>query len=94
LRQEPTKPNQSLRRPDLTVPGLHEKWLVMTFDEATLKILAVAEEMAGDKQRAVIWFEQQPIPSWGGKTACELVQEGKVDKVLDYLEGVKSGVYA
>lgn len=66
----------------------------MTIDQATLRILAVAEEMAGDRQRAVTWFEQQPIPSWGGKTAYELVQEGKADKVLDYLEGVKAGVYA
>ncbi|MFC4173917.1 MbcA/ParS/Xre antitoxin family protein [Microvirga sp. GCM10011540] len=66
----------------------------MTMDEATLRILAVAEEMAGDKQRAAIWFEQQPIPSWGGKTAYELVQEGKADKVLDYLEAVKRCVYA
>ncbi|WP_410055154.1 MbcA/ParS/Xre antitoxin family protein [Microvirga sp. Mcv34] len=63
-------------------------------DETTLRILAIAEEMAGDKQRAAIWFEQQLIPGWGGKTAYELVQEGKADKVLDYLEALRSGVYA
>jgi uncharacterized protein (DUF2384 family) len=63
-------------------------------DETTLRILAIAEEMAGNRQRAITWFEQQPIPSWGGKTAYELVQEGKADNVIDYLEAVKSGVYA
>jgi len=63
-------------------------------DETTLRILAMAEEMAGDKQRAAIWFEQQPIPGWAGKTAYDLVQEGKADQVLDYLKAVKSGVYA
>lgn len=66
----------------------------MAIDEATLRILAIAEEMAGDKQRAATWFEHQPIPGWAGKTAYDLVQEGKADKVLDYLEAVKSGVYA
>jgi uncharacterized protein (DUF2384 family) len=66
----------------------------MTMDEATLRILKMAEELAGDQQRAVIWFEQQPIPGWDGKTAYDLVQEGKADKVLAYLEAVKSGVYS
>ena len=63
-------------------------------DETTLKILALAKEMAGDKQRAAIWFEHQPIPGWAGKTAYDLVQEGRADQVLAYLEAVKSGVYA
>ena len=67
-------------------------WLVM--DDATIRILTMAEEMAGDEQRAAIWFKHQPIPGWAGKTAYDLVQEGKADKVLAYLEAVKSGVYA
>lgn len=63
-------------------------------DEATLRILKMAEELSGDEQRAVAWFERQAIPGWAGKTAYDLVQEGKADKVLAYLEGVKSGVYS
>lgn len=62
-------------------------------DDATRRILTIAKEMAGDEQRAVACFEKQPIPGWHGKKAYDLVQEGKVDKVLDYLEAVKSGVY-
>jgi hypothetical protein len=50
--------------------------------------------MAGDAQRAAIWFTHQPIPGWAGKTAYDLVREGKADKVLAYLEAVRSGVYA
>ena len=63
-------------------------------DDATLQILTLAKEMAGDEQRAVIWFKHQPIPGWAGKTAYDLVQEGRADQVLAYLEAVKSGVYA
>jgi hypothetical protein len=59
-----------------------------------VRILATAEEMAGDGQRAAIWFKHQPIPGWAGKTAYDLVREGKADKVLAYLEAVRSGVYA
>ena len=59
-----------------------------------VRILAMAGEMAGDEQRAAIWFKHQPIPGWAGKTAYDLVHEGKADKVLAYLEAVRSGVYA
>ncbi|OCP15856.1 MULTISPECIES: DUF2384 domain-containing protein [unclassified Ensifer] len=59
-----------------------------------VRILAMAAEMAGDESRAVIWFKHQPIPGWAGKTAYDLAGEGKADKVLAYLEAVRSGVYA
>ncbi|MBB6470176.1 antitoxin Xre/MbcA/ParS toxin-binding domain-containing protein [Aminobacter carboxidus] len=59
-----------------------------------VRILAMAAEMAGDESRAAIWFKHQPIPGWAGKTAYDLVGEGKADKVLAYLEAVRSGVYA
>lgn len=59
-----------------------------------VRILAMAAEMAGDENRAVIWFKHQPIPGWAGKTAYDLVGDGKADQVLAYLEAVRSGVYA
>ena len=59
-----------------------------------VRILSMASEMAGDEQRAAIWFKHQPIPGWAGKTAYDLVHDGKAEKVLSYLEAVRSGVYA
>lgn len=59
-----------------------------------VRILTMAGEMAGSEERAAIWFKHQPIPGWAGKTAYDLVGEGKADKVLAYLEAVRSGVYA
>lgn len=59
-----------------------------------VRILAMVSEMAGDEQRAAIWFKHQPIPGWAGRTAYDLVCDGKADRVLDYLEAVRSGVYA
>jgi Protein of unknown function (DUF2384) len=59
-----------------------------------VRIIAMASEMAGDDSRAVIWFKHQPIPGWAGKTAYDLVAEGKAESVLAYLEAVRSGVYA
>lgn len=59
-----------------------------------VRILSMAAEMAGSDDRAAIWFKHQPIPGWAGKTAYDLLREGKADKVLAYLEAVRSGVYA
>lgn len=59
-----------------------------------VRVLAMAAEMAGSQERAAIWFKHQPIPGWAGKTAYDLVRDGKADKVLAYLEAVRSGVYA
>ena len=59
-----------------------------------VRIIAMAAAMAGDEQRAALWFKHQPIPGWAGKTAYDLVKDGKADKVLTYLEAVRSGVYA
>lgn len=59
-----------------------------------VRIIAMAAEMAGDEGRAAIWFKHQPLPGWGGKTALDLVRERKSDRVLDYLESVRAGVYS
>ena len=59
-----------------------------------VRILTMASAMAGDDQRAAVWFKHQPIPGWAGKTAYDLVRERKAEKVLAYLEAVRSGVYA
>ena len=66
-------------------------------DEASspvVHILALAAEMTGDEVRASIWFKHHPIPGWAGRTAADLVRERKADKVLAYLEAVRSGIYA
>lgn len=67
-------------------------------DEQALRllahILAIAIEMTGEKNRAAIWFKHQPIPGWAGKTAYDLVGEGKIDKVADYLDSIQLGMYA
>lgn len=68
-----------------------------TADEALspiVRIIAMAAEMAGDEARAALWFKHQPLPGWAGRTAYDLVRERKADKVVSYLEAVRSGVYA
>ena len=46
------------------------------------------------ESRAAIWFKHKPVAGWAGKTAYDLVSEGKSDNVLAYLEAVRAGVHA
>lgn len=59
-----------------------------------VRILVMATEMAGNEERAAIWFKHQLIPGWAGKMAYDPVSERKADKVLADLEAVRSGVHA
>lgn len=53
-----------------------------------------APDLAVSVIRAIPTSLASSIPGWAGKTAYDLVTEGKADKVLAYLEAVHSGVYA
>ena len=58
------------------------------------RMLAMATEMAGSFEQARYWYHHKPMPGWAGRTAHDLVSEGKADKVLAYLESVRAGVHA
>ncbi|MBE0581896.1 antitoxin Xre/MbcA/ParS toxin-binding domain-containing protein [Devosia sp.] len=91
------RPSELAKLAGLVPSSLRSKCKARELD-ATLtpiaRILATATEMAGDESRAAIWFKHQPIAGWSGKTAYDLVGEGKSDDVLAYLEAVRAGVHA
>lgn len=58
------------------------------------RIIAKASELSGDEGRAIIWFRHQPIIGFDGRTAEELVEDGRADAVIWYLETLENGGYA
>lgn len=56
-----------------------------------LRVLAVATEMTGDEKRAVFLLRNEPLRAFGYKTAVTLVQEGRSDDVIAYLESFAGG---
>ncbi|WP_293798882.1 DUF2384 domain-containing protein [uncultured Bosea sp.] len=54
-------------------------------------VLKTWAEMAGEE--AATRFKSLPLPGLSGKTAYDLVAEGRAPLVLEYLETVKAGVY-
>ena len=68
--------------------------LVQKSLEPVVKILAAAEQLTGDPDRAIVWFRHQPIAGHNGRTALELVEAGHADAVLAHLEDLRDGAYA
>jgi uncharacterized protein (DUF2384 family) len=58
------------------------------------RIIALASDLIGDSDRAIIWFRHQPLAGFDRKTAEELVTEGHSQAVLKHLEMLEEGGYA
>jgi hypothetical protein len=43
---------------------------------------------------AYAWYRSEPLPGFSGRTAMQLVQEGRAGEVLEYIDAVDAGVYA
>jgi len=59
----------------------------------TVEIINRISSWAGTIQAAFAWYRSQPIPSFGDKTAEELVKEGRAEAVRRYLARIADGGY-
>ncbi len=48
----------------------------------------------GSELMAYAWFRSEPLSGFDGQTAMQLVQAGKAQQVLEYIDAVDAGVYA
>ena len=60
----------------------------------TVDIINRAVPWTGSTARAFAWFRSQPLPSFGDKTAEDLLEEGRAQAVKDYLSRIADGGYA
>ena len=61
---------------------------------AVVRLLESATEVAGDLNRALLWYRHQPIEAYRFQTPAELVARGQVDAVIAYLDDMRHGTYA
>ncbi|WP_213948545.1 antitoxin Xre/MbcA/ParS toxin-binding domain-containing protein [Luteibacter sp. dw_328] len=54
------------------------------------RVLLGIEAISGDDDRVVAWL-QEPLATFGGKTALEPIAEGRTDAVPGYLASIESG---
>jgi hypothetical protein len=60
----------------------------------TVEIINRVTPWAGSVVAAFAWFRSQSLPSFGDKTAEDLVKEGRAQAVKDYLSRIAEGGYA
>ncbi|MCX5565670.1 DUF2384 domain-containing protein [Alcaligenes phenolicus] len=56
-----------------------------------VRVLTVAAEVTCDEKRAVFLLRNEPLRAFGYKTADTLVQEGRADAIIAYLESLAGG---
>lgn len=60
----------------------------------TVEIIHRAAHWTGSVGGAFAWFRAQPLPSFGDKTAEDLVKEGRAQAVKAYLSRIAEGGFA
>jgi len=48
----------------------------------------------GSEMVAYAWYRSEPLPGFGGLTAARLVQDGKAEAVMEYIDAVDAGGFA
>jgi len=56
-----------------------------------VRVLAASTKMTGDEKRAAFLLRNEPLRAFGYKTADALIQEGRADDVIAYLESLAGG---
>jgi len=56
-----------------------------------LRALAVASELTGDTSRAAFLLRNEPLKAFDYKTADTLIQEGRAEAVINYLQSLAGG---
>ncbi|TPG04142.1 DUF2384 domain-containing protein [Rhodanobacter glycinis] len=57
-----------------------------------VRVLAAAERMAGgDRSSAIFWFMNEPLQDFDYLTPDALLQRGKAQVVIDYIESIAGG---
>ena len=59
-----------------------------------VEIINRVSPWAGSVGGAFAWYRSQPLPSFGDKTAEDLVKEGRAQAVKEYLSRIAEGGYA
>ena len=57
-------------------------------------ILALVEPRFGSADGARLWFENEPLPGFGGQTARQIVRAGRSLEVRDYIAAVDAGIHS
>jgi hypothetical protein len=56
-----------------------------------MRLLSAAAELQNDTERAIFLIKNEPIAAFRHKTLLQLVQEGRVEDAIAYLDSISAG---
>ncbi|KXX66439.1 hypothetical protein [Marichromatium gracile] len=56
-----------------------------------MRVLSAATAVQPDPQRAIFLIKNEPIPAFHHKTLLQLIQEGRTEDAIGYLESIGAG---
>jgi hypothetical protein len=59
-----------------------------------IEIINKVEPRFGSALMAYAWYRSEPLAGFSGRTAMQLVRDGRAEDVLDYIDAVDAGVHA
>ncbi|HLS68213.1 MAG TPA: antitoxin Xre/MbcA/ParS toxin-binding domain-containing protein [Kiloniellales bacterium] len=59
-----------------------------------VEIINKVEPRYGSALIAYAWYRSEPLPGFSGRTAMQLVKEGRAEEVLEFIDAVDAGVFA
>jgi uncharacterized protein (DUF2384 family) len=59
-----------------------------------VEVLNKVEPRFGSELMAYAWYRSEPLPGFDGRSAMQLVQDGKAQLVLEYIDAVDAGIFA
>jgi hypothetical protein len=83
-----------LRLADISTPA---EWTSPAIQARLREIARIIDRVlpwSGSASQAFAWFRSQPIPSFGGQTAADLVCAGRAEHVLSHLDRIAAGGFA
>lgn len=64
---------------------------VQLFLREVLRVLRAASDLSSNIQAAAFWYRNEPLRTFGYKTAERLVSEGRTDDVLHFIASLEAG---
>jgi hypothetical protein len=59
-----------------------------------VEVINKVEPRFGSPIMAYAWYRSEPLPGFSGWTAMQLIQSGRANDVLAYVDAVDAGVFA
>jgi hypothetical protein len=57
---------------------------------ATERVLTAASAIEPDEVRRLVWFSEDPIRQFGGRTAAQMVQGGEASRLIAMINGIRA----